>query len=108
MCPFSFGIFSGPWFSMGLEAIVEVIYPVDQAIGSAIQIAAGQIYTVFGIEVSRLLEQDLTAEASLIQVNLKMCTSSTFIIIQVNFASKQFLCAVKMIFCVSEMCRIRI
>ena len=46
-----------PMAAMGLEAIVEVIYPIDQAIGTAILVAANQIYTITGIGMSILLEE---------------------------------------------------
>ena len=86
----SFGMFFGPWGALAIEAVVEIIYPVDQAIGHAIAIAAGQICTASSIGVSTLLVDDLIPEAALIQVHLKMCTNSTFAVMWVNVASLQF------------------
>ena len=65
---FSFGIFSFAYYSMGLEFNVELTYPVDQAIGTAMIFACGQIQAAIFILVSGALEQPLTAEAEKIQV----------------------------------------
>ena len=69
--------------------MVEVIYPVDQAIGGAILVGVGQIYTVASVGMSRLLEEDLTAKASLLQVHLHMCKIRIIVITQVNIASRK-------------------
>ena len=61
---FSFGIFSFSYYSMGLEFAVEVTYPVDQAIGTAMIYASGQIQAAIFILVSGALETPLTPEAS--------------------------------------------
>ena len=65
---FSFGIFSFAYYSMGLEFNVELTYPVDQAIGTAMIFACGQIQAAIFILVSGALEQPLTAEAEKLQV----------------------------------------
>ena len=65
---FSFGIFSFAYYSMGLEFNVELTYPVDQAIGTAMIFACGQIQAAIFILVSGALEQPLTAEAEKNQV----------------------------------------
>ena len=54
---------------MGLEFNVELTYPIDQAIGSAIIFACGQIQAAIFILVSGALEEPLTPEASKIEVN---------------------------------------
>ena len=65
---FSFGIFSFAYYSMGLEFNVELTYPIDQAIGTAMIFACGQIQAAIFILVSGALEQPLTADAEKIQV----------------------------------------
>ena len=53
---------------MGLEFNVELTYPIDQAIGTAMIFACGQIQAAIFILVSGALEQPLTTEAEKIQV----------------------------------------
>ena len=53
---------------MGLEFNVELTYPVDQAIGTAMIFACGQIQAAIFILVSGALEQPLTADAEKNQV----------------------------------------
>ena len=54
---------------MGLEASVEATYPIDQAIGTAMIMASGQIYGVVFILLSEVLASDLIPEAASIQVS---------------------------------------
>ena len=54
---------------MGLEASVEATYPVDQAMGTSLIMASGQIFGVVFIAVSAAMEKNLLPEAALIQVN---------------------------------------
>ena len=76
---FSFGIFSFAYYSMGLEFNVELTYPVDQAIGTAMIFACGQIQAAIFILVSGALEQPLTAEAQKTQVLTVYCKSITLL-----------------------------
>ena len=62
---------------MGLEFNVELTYPVDQAIGTAMIFACGQIQAAIFILVSGALEQPLTAEAQKTQVLTVYCKSIT-------------------------------
>ena len=57
---------------MGLEFNVELTYPVDQAIGTAMIFACGQIQAAIFILVSGALEQPLTAEAEKLQVKNRL------------------------------------
>ena len=55
---------------MGLEAVHEVAYPVDEVVGTAVLHVIGQIFAVIFIAMSNIFKQDLTAEAASLQVNL--------------------------------------
>ena len=61
---FSFGVFSFSYYTLGLEFNVEVTYPVDQAMGTALIYASGQIHASIMILISGALETTLTPEAS--------------------------------------------
>jgi len=57
-----FGIFGFGMYPLGLELSVEVTYPVDESIGTALIFLSGQLQGAILVFVSSLLEQDLTEE----------------------------------------------
>ena len=64
---------------MGLEFNVELTYPIDQAIGTAMIFACGQIQAAIFILVSGALEQPLTTEAEKIQVQTVVSVDITLL-----------------------------
>jgi len=55
-----FGVFGFGMYPLGLELSVEVTYPVDESIGTALIFLSGQLQGAILVFISSLLEQDLS------------------------------------------------
>jgi len=67
-----FGVFGFGMYPLGLELSVEVTYPVDESIGTALIFLSGQLQGGILVLVSSMLEQDLTPA----EQELSVCNNS--------------------------------
>ena len=63
-------MFGFGYYTMALEAMVEVTYPVVQSMSAAALVVTGYIFAAISIAMSTILQHDLTAEAASLQVAL--------------------------------------
>lgn len=69
-----FGTFGFGMYPLGLELSVEVTYPTDESIGTALIFLSGQIQGAVLVIISSLMETDLTKEEAEIAVCRKSIT----------------------------------